>query len=583
MDYQEIESETKNKDDDKNKINDEQNILKKIKDYSSKNLFVITKELEKIIPLILSFIQNEKNEILNKLDVIKYFISLIKNVPYNLDILLAHKSLDEKRKLNLYEVLIEEYIYTDKKETEYIKKLNDLLNMIFNKLSYNKEVYRYILSNISNFLNKKNNHDSSEDKNLNDYNYSQILNLILHFYQSKKDEKPFNFLFFNGNKNTNLTIPNSNEILDLKNDLCILSFIKLVDYEYLSKNFDNNKDINTTLNLIEINFKDNSNIFKINIDYKNSSLTTDYKEKLNTINIPYNLFNQKEINNFLVKITTDNQIEIYINGNDINIPKNLTENKNTAIEKVIFSGEIYGIISSIMIYNDKKKNKLENLIPNYFLEKQPIKKENVKFVFSNSYKDGFEEENLLTPFVKADIKDRVNVKNIYDTSNSNIEEIYKFITYNLISLYIPTRMIIEKERNDRKIILVDSINNLNASFNINRLYENLAYSKFGGLSLLKNLLTDFSVDLNGINHLLPCIEIMIDYPELSSSDNFSTFMSIILYIILNLKHMISNRENNNFFYLLSQFLEKVPEERKSDLHAFITSILHKKSKYFSVS
>jgi hypothetical protein len=56
----------------------------------------------------------------------------------------------------------------------------------------------------------------------------------------------------------------------------------------------------------------------------------------------------------------------------------------------------------------------------------------------------------------------------------------------------------------------------------------LAYSKFGGLSLLKNLLMDFSVDLNGINHLLPCIEVMINYPELLSSDNFSTFMSIFI-------------------------------------------------------
>ena len=579
MDNPEIETKSGNVDE--NKINDEQNILKEIKDYLSINLFIITKELEEKIPCILSFIQIDKNQILDKLYIIKYLTSLIKTVPYNLDIILAHKS-KEKKKLNLYEILIEQYIYTDKKEAEYIKKLNELLNLVFNKLSYNKEVYRYILSHISGFLNGKNNSDSSEIKmNLNEYNYSQILNLIHHFYQSKKDEKPFNFLFFNGNKETNLTISNSNELLDLKYDLYILSFIKLIDYEYLSNFFQNNKDINRTLNLIEINLKNNSNTFQLNIDYNNSSLTTDYKENLNCINIPYNLFNNKEMNNFLVKVTTDNQIEIFINGKDINIPKNTSTTKNIAIEKIIFSGEFYGIISSIMIYNNKKRNKTENIIPTYFLEKQPTKKEDVKFAFSNSYKDGFDEENLLTPFVRADIKDRVSPKNIYDTSlssgenknNTYIEEIHKFMSYNLISLYIPTRMIIENDKGNKKIILVDSISNLNAVFNINELYSNLAYSKFGGLSLLKNILTDFSVDLNGINHLLPCIEVMINYPELLSSDNFSTFMSIILNLIINFKHMISSKEDNNFFYLLSQFLEKIPEERKSDLHAFITSIL----------
>ena len=299
MDNPKNSIETKNENDLKDENKEEQNILKDIKDYSSKNLFIINKELDDKIPNILAYIQNEKNEIINKLDIIKYLISLIENVQYNLEIILAHKSNCEKKKLNVYEVLIDQYIYTDKKEKEYIKHLNSLLNLIFYRLSYNKNVYRYILSYISNFMNQNNNNDDSSEKiNLNDYNYSQILNLIHNFYQSKKDDiKPSNYLFFNGNKDTNLSIHNNNGFLDLKNDLYILFFIKLIDYEYLSKLFENDKNINTTLNLIEINFKNDSHIFKINIDYKDSSsLTTDYKEKINNINIPYNAFKAKEIN-----------------------------------------------------------------------------------------------------------------------------------------------------------------------------------------------------------------------------------------------------------------------------------------------
>ena len=105
-----IIEESPKQDEPKNEIIDEQKLLNEIKDYSSKNLYIITKELEEKIPYILSYIQNPKNEIANKKDIIKYFFSLIKNIRYNLEILLLYKSTDEKRKLNIYEILIEQYI-----------------------------------------------------------------------------------------------------------------------------------------------------------------------------------------------------------------------------------------------------------------------------------------------------------------------------------------------------------------------------------------------------------------------------------------------------------------------------------------
>ena len=145
MDDPEIISENTKTDDIKDKIIEDPNILNEIIDYSNKNLFIITKEFEEKIPFALTYIQNEKNEISNKLKIIKYFISLTKNITYNTDLLLVPKSKNEKRKLNLYEILIDQYIYTDKKETDYIKSLEDLVNIIFAKLSYNKELYRYYI------------------------------------------------------------------------------------------------------------------------------------------------------------------------------------------------------------------------------------------------------------------------------------------------------------------------------------------------------------------------------------------------------------------------------------------------------
>ena len=135
---------------------DQNNILEEIKDYMSKGIYFITKEMESKIPSFLSYLRNTENEILNKLKVIKYFMSLIKNIPYNLDLILAKKLNDKEESMNLYEILINEYIFTDESEKDYIQLLKDIIMLIFRKLSLNKDIYRYMFSYVSTFLNDKN-------------------------------------------------------------------------------------------------------------------------------------------------------------------------------------------------------------------------------------------------------------------------------------------------------------------------------------------------------------------------------------------------------------------------------------------
>ena len=132
-------------------------ILKEVKDFHSKKLYIITKEIESKIPSILSYIQDDENEILNKIHIINYLLLLIQNIPYNLELILSQKSDIPNQNMNIYEILIYEYIFTDKNETDYIKLLKDILILIFKKLSLNKDVYRYIFSYISTYLNEKNN------------------------------------------------------------------------------------------------------------------------------------------------------------------------------------------------------------------------------------------------------------------------------------------------------------------------------------------------------------------------------------------------------------------------------------------
>ena len=67
-------------------------LLEEIKDYQSKNIYIITKEIELKISSLLSILQREDFELEMKTPIIKYINLLIKNIPYNLGIILSKKS-----------------------------------------------------------------------------------------------------------------------------------------------------------------------------------------------------------------------------------------------------------------------------------------------------------------------------------------------------------------------------------------------------------------------------------------------------------------------------------------------------------
>ena len=106
--------------------------------------------------------------------------------------------------------------------------------------------------------------------------------------------------------------------------------------------------------------------------------------------------------------------------------------------------------------------------------------------------------------------------------------------------------------------MIDSIFYFNAYLNTDNLYQNLIYSRNGGVHTLSNILLDFCFDIGGINHFLPLIEVMTDYNELLTNNNLEQFMNIILYFFSNHKKLIINEHDTKFFYFLSIFLEKIP-------------------------
>ena len=303
------------------------------------------------------------------------------------------------------------------------------------------------------------------------------------------------------------------------------------------------------------------------------------------------------------------QIEIYVNGIKIDLSSDIlpidTEAKNIIESIKLFNG-FYGICSTIMLYCDSQKNELEDIYPKY-LKKNT---NNHEKKISKYYQNGLFKEQLLIPFIKSDLKkNKVESQNIFDSTLSNLSdeslnELGKFINYNLISIYIPTRTFInsnkekegketkeikEKETNERKetkekekketyeeiknITLIDSLFYFNAHLNTENFYPNLMYSRNGGIHILSNILLDFSLDIGGINHFLPLIEVMTDYNELLTNKNLEKFMNIILFFFSNHKKFILNEHDTKFFYYLSLFLEKIPEKFYDDVSVHIKSIL----------
>ena len=102
-----------------------------------------------------------------------------------------------------------------------------------------------------------------------------------------------------------------------------------------------------------------------------------------------------------------------------------------------------------------------------------------------------------------------------------------------------------------KLILKDSINYLDAEFNINSQCLN-------GVHIFSRFYEDFT-PYGGLNHFLPIIEIMSQNKDLLLEENLANFFNLISSIFMpSYLNALKNENNSNFFFTLSYFLEKIP-------------------------
>ena len=561
------------------------------------NAYIIQKNIEQRITEILSYLQTDSNLANNKISILKYLQSLLFSVEFNSEILLR-KTINEKEKLNLYKVIIQQYIfYTNignKKEDEenYRSELQNLFLMLLSQVILDKDSYHFILSPLINFINRKNILNSTKknsaggnsfienDSNINlkPEHLKRVLLLLRYFYGYCNNECSINYFFF-CDSDSSITIPNkennldkNKKILNLDETLCVMMFIKVLKSEYIKASY---PKINCKL--FEMKFQDKKDPICINIDMDNQ-LTSP------TSTLPLIKLNENEMNCVLMKFNANKKktiinCELYVGINRVELPpismvdseKEKNTKNNFEINEITLFKNFIGICSNIIVYKEKKNEGLPKFLlsDNERVKISLVKNDTINNLNENNrasihwnFPNGIYNEKLYSYFTQAEILEKqdniigkLNINNNKGYYNNYID----FLNNNLISIYIPTRYMIPVQNEEKTIqntpqlILVDSIHGLNAIFNTRN-------PGLNGLHIYPNLYEDDLSILGGVINLLPILELMLEHNEFLNFENFYLFFELITIYVFSPKFQKAlAKDRSNFFKNLSYFLERIPE------------------------
>jgi hypothetical protein len=555
-----------------------------------KNIFLITKSLEQKLPDILSYLQSDTN-IANKIFIVKYLQSLLFQVNYNTEIILR-KFSNDKEKLNLYQIIIYQYIFTNPGNTEeeeenYRSELQSLFILMLSHVNLDKETYRYILSFLVNFINEKNisnalkkkenqsnNNDISEDRiiEFKSKHFSRFLKLLGDFYKyaASYNETP-NYFFFSGDSDSNITISNRDNLLNFDKHLCIMLFINILPSKFLKMVYPK-----VIFRLLELRFQDkNKKSININIDIDNRIIANDNKEHFCQLL-------DSETNCVVIKFYKEKKIlksKIFVGFEDKSFEltddekeKELKGKTKDEVKEIVLFKNFIGVCKNIIIYKEEGHDgiptflfslnqNLNKINSKSSKETNDNKKRKSNFNICTLFPNGIYNEELYSNFSKAELNSQIDqglIKNC-KKKGEKLDEFEKFLKKNIISIYIPTRVDIPSEYGDRtflntpELILRDAINNLDAEFSTKS-------PNLNGVHIYSRIENDFRI-IGGINNLLPIMEIMANNSEFLTKENFYSYFSLLSNYVFSSQYQnaIIQENNSNFFASLSYFLEKIPD------------------------
>ena len=465
--------------------------------------------------------------------------------------------------------LIDIYLNENTVDIKNKKIIEDLLLLIINNVSVNKNILDYIYQKLSKYFTF-----DAKIKLTND-TFLKYLNLLDIFYtgnliddknenenannniEVKKEIR--NFIYLNGFKNKLSLIVNksSNNINTdfptLENGFSFITWIKLEKSLIDSYFLIHKGDTNYIINLIDINFGGHQIKLKL-VDANNILLVIDENIKSNYINISNN-FKYNDWNSFaFIFYSKKTSFKLYINRHLFNFYidlKNIANLLEKKIDGITFFENLTGKSTSILFFS-----------------------------FS------FDEDKLISLFYSIKETGFYKIKHLYRFLSSNDKEYSKYSKNPKINdnNKININKIIDinfKEQNIKNLICFICPFAYNHKNNtIDDIFGNFIgiITPESGVNLYINNYKNIE-NLGGIDNLLPIAELMLlaqnkdiknsfsdkDYinydlieKNIMNENTFLKYVTIIKKIILGKKLNLLNANKHKFFSSLELFFEKFP-------------------------
>ena len=433
--------------------------------------------------------------------------------------------------------------------------------LINSHISLNQAIFEFIFQKLSKFFGNR------SKKNLTNSQFMKYLRLLKIFFKDtthpiKNDnmekEEINNYIYFNGYGSGLIFFENKQNLGNigfpsLENGFSIIFWIK-IESELLK--YYNQIYPNVEVNLIKINIGKNKIILQLNKEKKTFKLQLISNSDVNSFETPQLLtdnewnyicfvFNPKEKDLFKIHSSS------YSISYKISIPKNFPLKQK--IDNIKLFENFLGKISSLLFFSfPLDQNKVNLFGPQLSYLNKGFYKNKILFRFLN-----FNQDNYLD--------NSINYKYRIEYENEKIFEKYLSLESkdknekNIISLFCPFAYY--KETNQ----LDDIFGNYTGILSKN---DGVIYftNYYGNLQLI-----------GGVDNLLPIAELM--YSSIQGSPNPSytqvtndllaentlfEYLSIIEIILHNHHNNLKYFISNNFFQILSVFLERYPKKVFSD-------------------
>ena len=481
----------------------------------------------KNIPSFFKYLTNEKILEEEKVNVIKKFKEIISKNRYILEY------FSEYNNKSIYIFFFELFLsHTSSQDLK--SAILFLLEEVILNIETTKNIYEYLYQKLSLLYRDENANQDS----LN--NLLMLLNCILG--STENSEKPRNYFCCSGNGKFEVDLRKDN----IKMGKYLTFIINFKISETIETKFkQESQKIVDISNLIKINFS-NGTSYTVELQNQQNLKLKEIKDSLITAYIP-----NEWINLVLCIYRKESKLDFYFFSNgENNFKRNQIVAKikeDDTINSVEFFDNFYGEVSSMSMALTKEGSvwSLSNNFLKWFTNyKKGLWKKKYTDLFFTMLKE-------LQPSIPPFVKNKSGYFKKHDINDTIIENGPK-INYLNYFIFVFTPFNTLKELYGEVESSIGNIK-LNYSGNI-RNHKYQCYQKK----------LEF---VDGINNLMPIAEMFLIRQKTLSEENLEIFLKIIINILTGRKLNIEAVKTNNFFQVLSLFIERYPK------HLFTEKIL----------